>query len=220
MIKAANKYICCLISRNAGITKEFSSTHNGTDWGWMTKPYAEVYPMQDGIVREAGYEGESTGIGYYVTIEHQYDDGTHSFSGYIHLKDTPKVKKGDVVEAGKTVLGYRGGSPYIGGNKSKPKYAPHIHLYTTGPTTKGYSWNTMKSLVINPFKTYTFCRLKGVEYTMGIQDGHAFGNAPIYEEMLNNDTDEIKELKEQVAKLTEERNAALKKLEEIKRVVE
>lgn len=216
MIKAINKHIACLPTRNGGITKPFSSSHNGTDWGWTTQPYTEVYPIQDGVVREVGYEGASSGIGYYVTVEHQYDDGTHSFSGYIHLKEAPKVKKGDLVEAGKTVLGIRGGSPYQNG---KAMYGVHIHLYTTAPTTVGYSWNNMRKLATDPFKIYKFCKLKGVDYSMAVSDGHNFNNAPIYEDEIISDYAEIQQLKEQVARLSTDLANALSKLEEIRRLV-
>lgn len=217
MIKAINKNIACLPTRNGGITKPFSSNHNGTDWGWTTVPYSEVYPIQDGVVREVGYEGVNSGIGYYVTIEHQYDDGTHSFSGYIHLKELPKVKKGDLVEAGKTVLGYRGGSPYQNG---KAIYGVHIHLYTTDATTIGYSWNNMRKLATDPFKIYTFCKLKDVTYNMAFSDGHNFNNAPIYEDEITDVYEELEQLKQQVARLSTDLANALAKLSEIKNIVE
>lgn len=224
MIKAVNKKICCLPLRDAGITKEFSSSHNGTDWGWINKTDAPVYPIQDGVVREVGYEGVNSGIGYYVTIEHQYDDSTHRFSGYIHLKSAPLVKKGQEVKAGETVLGYRGGTPTKSG---KPMYAPHLHLYTTAVTTKAYSWNNMKALVINPFKELTFCKLKGVTYALGKQDGHNFGvTAPIYEEKIKSDSDLIAELRLEVAELenqktylSQELAKALDKVAKVKEIV-
>lgn len=89
--------------------------------------------VQDGVVKEAGYS--SNDIGYYVTIEHQYSDGTKRFTGYIHLKDTPVVKAGQDVKVGQKI-GVRGGSPYVNG---KPKFGTHLHLYVTKPTKDGYS---------------------------------------------------------------------------------
>lgn len=228
MIKAANKNICVLPGGHCGITLEFRKPgtrskddkgHNGTDWGAKVgySYYEDVRACQGGVVREVGYSGVSSQIGYYCVIESQYDDNTHAFFGYIHLKEAAKVKKGDKVEAGQ-VIGVRGGSPYKDSNKSQPLFTPHLHLYTTPATTKGYSWNTMKELACNPFDIYTFCKLKGVSYDMAVKDGHNFNNAPIYEEMIKTDSDEIKELKEKVAELTDQINAANQKLEKVKTI--
>ena len=81
--------------------------------------------IQDGIVREAGYEGWDSDIGYYVVLEHQYSDGTKRFTGYIHMYEQPLVKVGQTVKAGQQ-LGYRGGSPYNA--KKEAKFKPHLHL--------------------------------------------------------------------------------------------
>lgn len=208
MINVKNKTICALPLTDCGISKEYIKkdgkvTHNGTDWGWYNKPNAEVYPIQDGIVREVGYGDEASSIGYYVTVEHQYSDGTHRFTGYIHLKDKAKVKVGQEVKAGKTILGYRGGSPYKANGTAC--FATHLHLYTTKCTTKAYSWSTMKSLSIDPFSELGFYRLKDISYACAKQDGHNFGTAPIYEDAYNYESEyegEIKALQEQLEEMT------------------
>lgn len=190
IIDSSYKNICTLPITDGGITKEFSSTHNGTDWGWINEPNSEVRAIQDGIVREVGYCGVSSGIGYFITLEHQYSDGTHRFSGYIHLKQLPELKTGDAVTAGQ-IIGIRGGSPY---KNSKPIYAVHLHLYTTKCTTEGYSWNTMKGLVINPFTELAFYKMKALTYTLAKQDGHNFGEVPYYyEDMIDEEIEELSE---------------------------
>lgn len=221
MIKAINKKICCLPSRDTGISVEWSKNHNGVDWGWHKSATDNaIYPIQDGIVREVGYGGWNSKIGYFVTIEHQYDDQTHSFTGYIHLRDYPLVSVGQKVEAGKTVLGYMGGSPYENvKNKTGRMYKIHLHMYITPATTKGYSWSTMKELCFNPFETYTFCKLKGVKYELAEYDGHKFNNAPIYEDTLKQDSDEVIRLREEVSLATEENNMLKSKLEAIKSIL-
>lgn len=206
MIDARNKNLCVLPVLDGGVTKEFSSSHNGTDWGWVDVANADVYAIQDGIVREAGYEGVNSGIGYYVTLEHQFSDGTKRFSGYIHLKNQPVVKVGQEVKAGDK-LGVRGGSPYQANGAQL--YATHLHLYTTKVVTVNYSWNNMRNNVINPFSELTFTRMKGKKYNLAKMDGHNFGETTkYYEDLLYVDEHigEIEKLKSEVATLTNKIN--------------
>ena len=203
MIDLKFKDIAHLPLRDAGITKKFSSTHNGSDWGWIDNPYSDVMSVQDGIVKEAGYS--SNGIGYYVTIEHQYSDGTKRFTGYIHLKESPIVKKGQEVKAGQKI-GIRGGSPYKNG---KAQYGVHLHLYVTRPTTEKYSWNKMKELVVDPMTQFKWGKPDGIT-VYGVQDGYKMGDYPLYSDLIK-ENDEVIELTNEL----EEKNELIKKLQDV-----
>lgn len=207
MIDYHNKNLCVFPCFNCGISKEFSSSHNGTDWAYVTSPISWVMAIQDGIVREVGYSGWDSDIGYYVTLEHQYSDGTKRFTGYIHMYEQPIVKVGQEVKAGQQ-LGYRGGSPYNASGKAK--FGVHLHLYTTKVLTNvNYSWNNMKNNVIDPFKELTFAKLKNETYVFAKEDGHNFGaSAKYYDDLLYIDEHigEIEALKKEIAVLTEKIN--------------
>lgn len=203
MIDVKFKDIAQLPLKDAGITKKFSSSHNGVDAGWINNPYADVMAVQDGIVKEVGYS--TNDIGNYVTIEHTYSDGTKRFTGYIHLKETPVVKAGQEVKVGQKI-GVRGGSPYING---KAKFGVHLHLYVTKPTTEKYSWNKMKELVVDPMTQFKWGKPSG-STAYGVQDGYKMGNYPLYSDLIKED-DEITKLKKEL----EEKNALIKKLQDI-----
>lgn len=228
MIKYQDKNLAVFPCFNLGAGKRFTGTgvgqHNGLDWTYVTKPYTWVMAIQDGVVKEVGYEPKE--IGYYCTIEHTYDDNTKRITGYIHLYEPAIVKAGQTVKAGQQI-GYRGGSPYIA---KKAMYAPHLHLYVTQPisTSIAYSWNNMKKYADDPLKLkYTKLRAEKDNYVFAKEDGCNFGaTAEIYEDCLYKGSDiekqleelkaENSRLKDQVNRLSYDLAEALNKLDKIK----
>ena len=144
--------------------------HNGLDIGWDTNPYCNVLACQDGKVVDVIYNDVSGSRGNGVVLQHDYEDGTHRWTGYIHLKNSPTVKVGQTVKQGE-VIGVRGGSPYVNG---AAKYGVHVHLYTTKAVTAAYTWNTMKANVIDPLPL--LYRSKKIDYNvlMGILWGKPY----------------------------------------------
>ena len=105
----------------AGITKVFNwPSHKGLDIGWYTTQYCPVLAWQDGFVVDKGYGSE---VGNYIVVEHTYSDGKR-WTGYIHLADTPSVKKGDKVTLGKQMGNARRGN-------SGKSNGVHLHIYLT-----------------------------------------------------------------------------------------
>lgn len=154
MIPANDKDILLLPVTDGGVTNPFNmpgfpgynskkAQHNGLDIGWVTTQYCNVLACQEGTVVFVGY---SDSIGYGVAIQHDYSDGSHRWTAYIHLKEKACVKKGDFVKQGQKI-GIRGGSPYV---NNKQKYGTHLHLYVSSVNKKAYTWNTMKANVIDP----------------------------------------------------------------------
>lgn len=141
----------------AGYNKS-KTNHNGLDLGWTKTQYCNVLACQDGKVVDVYSNNASFGNG--IVLQHDYDDGTHRWTGYVHLRDQPKLKKGDSVKQGATV-GIRGGSPYVDG---KAKYGVHLHLYVTKAVKDKYSWNTMKANVIDPYPL--LYKSKAVKYNV------------------------------------------------------
>lgn len=150
------KNILLLPLTDGGVTQPFNmpgfsgydknkAKHNGLDIGWTTgHAYWPIIACQDGKVVDV-YNNNSS-IGHAIVVQHDYEDGTHRWTGYIHLKDAPTLKKGATVKQGDK-LGIRGGSPYVNG---KAKYGVHLHLYVSKAIKTAYTWNTMKSNVVDP----------------------------------------------------------------------
>lgn len=172
MIPTKAKDVLLLPLTDGGITQYFNmpnhagydkskAKHNGLDIGWTTgHKYTNILACQDGTVMETFNNNSSIGNG--IVLQHDYADGTHRWTAYIHLRDNvgTKFKKGAKVKQG-DVIGVRGGSPYING---KPKYGVHLHLYTTKAVTVGYTWNTLKANVVNPLPL--LYRSKKLTYTL------------------------------------------------------
>ena len=158
MIPTKDKNLLLLPLIDGGITQPFNmpghpgydknkDNHNGLDIGWTKgHQYTNILACQDGTVMETFNNNSSMGNG--ICLQHDYADGTHRWTCYIHLRENvgTKFKKGDKVKMG-DVIGVRGGSPYING---KAKYGVHLHLYVTKPVTAKYTWNTVKANVIDP----------------------------------------------------------------------
>lgn len=155
-IQSKDKNILLLPVTDGGVTQPFNMPnmagynpdkpkHNGVDFGFHTDTYCNILACQAGKVVDVYSNNSSFGNG--IVLQHDYDDGTHRWTGYVHLRDKPKLKVGDSVKMG-DVVGIRGGSPYVDG---RAKYGVHLHLYVTSATTAKYTWNTMKANVINGF---------------------------------------------------------------------
>lgn len=131
---------CMLPVLEGWISKRFKAgSHLGIDLGWIEVANCNIFAVQDGVVVDCGYGSE---IGEYCVLQHNYSDGTHRWSGYIHMvKNSLKVDKGDNVKRG-DVLGLRGNTGLSNG--------VHLHLYLTQKTTANYTWNTMKANSIDP----------------------------------------------------------------------
>lgn len=185
MIPTRAKNVLLLPLTDGGITQPFNmpghpgydkskSTHNGLDIGWTTgHAYWPILACQDGKV--VGITNNGSSIGNAVVLQHDYEDGTHRWTAYIHLKNNPTVKVGQEIKQGQQI-GVRGGSPYgvyvtEGGvrkwqwkqsSTSNPRYGVHLHLYVTKAVKDKYTWNTMKSNVIDPLPL--LYRSKNIKY--------------------------------------------------------
>lgn len=130
-----NKNVLLLPLCDGGVTKVFNaSNHLGVDFGWYNKPYCDILACDDGTVVDVFY---SSSCGHSIVLQHDYEDGKHRFTGYIHLYKAPTLKKGAKVKMG-DVIGIRGNSGKSNG--------VHLHIYVSDVTNKAYSWETMKSL--------------------------------------------------------------------------
>lgn len=163
------KNILLLPVTDGGVTQPFNmpgfptynknkNKHNGLDIGWNTVQYCDILACQDGKVVQVITNDVSGSRGNGVVLQHDYADGTHRWTGYIHLKNAPTVKVGQVVKQG-DVIGIRGGSPYI---KGKQKYGTHLHLYVTSVSKTAYTWNALLDSVIDPFPL--LYRGKSIQY--------------------------------------------------------
>lgn len=154
-IKAKN--VLMLPVTDGGVTQYFNmpgfagydsskAKHNGLDIGWTEHQYANILACQDGKVVQVINNDVSGSRGNGVVLQHDYADGTHRWTSYIHLKNPTTLKVGQQVKQG-DVVGIRGGSPYIDG---KQKYGTHLHLYVTKAVTTAYTWSVLLSSVIDP----------------------------------------------------------------------
>ena len=167
MIPNKAKNVLLIPLKDGGVTQYFNmpgfpsynknkAKHNGIDIGWCDHQYCDIIACQDGKVMQV--RNNDASIGNAIVLQHDYEDGTHRWTAYIHLKDAPTLKPGDQAKQG-TKIGVRGGSPYVNG---KQKYGTHLHLYVSAVTTKAYTWDTMKSLVVDPYPL--LYRSKAIEY--------------------------------------------------------
>ena len=134
--------------------------HNGLDIGWNTDVYCNILACQDGTVVQVINNDVSGNRGNGVVLQHDYEDGTHRWTSYIHLKNPTTLKVGQQVKQG-DVVGIRGGSPYIDG---KPKYGIHLHLYATAAVKTAYTWDTLKANVLDPLPL--LYRGKNIKYNV------------------------------------------------------
>ena len=208
MVSQKDKDVLLLPVTDGGVTQPFNMSgfptydktkaqHNGLDIGWCTNQYCNILACQDGKVVDILNNNSSCGNG--IVLQHDYPDGTHRWTAYIHLKEVPTLKKGAEVKQGDKI-GIRGGSPYVNG---KAKYGTHLHLYVTTDTNKAYTWNTMKANVIDPYPL--LYRSEKVEYNW---INSTLSVLPLIEDY----TEEIAILKKQIAELQE-------KLDNIRQII-
>ena len=156
-ISTRDKNILLLPVTDGGVTQKFNmpghagydsskAKHNGLDLGWTKTQYCNILACQDGVVKQVIKNDVSGNRGNGIVLQHDYADGTHRWTGYIHLKNAPTLKVGDVVKQG-DVIGVRGGSPYIDG---KQKYGTHLHLYVTNAVKDTYTWALLLANVVDP----------------------------------------------------------------------
>ena len=167
MIPKKAENVLLIPLKDGGVTQYFNmpgfptyndkkANHNGLDVGWCDHEYCDILACQDGKVVDVLKNNKTCGNG--IVLQHDYEDGTHRWTGYIHLKEAPTLKKGDGVKQGGKI-GVRGGSPYVDGHQ---KYGTHLHLYVSAVTNKEYTWDTMKKLVVDPYPL--LYRSKAIEY--------------------------------------------------------
>lgn len=128
----------------AGITKPFKAgSHYGVDIGWSSianKPNCDVLAWQEGKVVGKGYYSDT---GYWVALEHRYNNGKKRWTCYIHLKQQASVNVGDKVAFGGKI-GIRGTSGHSSG--------VHLHLYLTKeiPISLVFSYSALKANSVDP----------------------------------------------------------------------
>lgn len=139
--------------------------HAGIDIA--ASPGSDVFPIANGQVIDV-IDAEKTkdfsALGYMVMVQHdQMVAGKIVYSLYLHLRDSPDVKKGNPVTAGQTRLGGVGSTGSADGNhlhievrKFKDRYFPKwgniygfkaIHDLTGAPTAR--DWAICKPITFN-----------------------------------------------------------------------
>lgn len=135
MIDSNEKKIFLCPCQDGSVSKKFSKgSHWGVDFGWTEDKTCEIVAIQDGTVVDNFY---SDSCGYSVVLQHNYDDGSHRWSAYIHLNARSSRSIGDTVTQGDKI-GNKGNTGYSNGY--------HLHIGVTDTTTSVYTWNRMKSL--------------------------------------------------------------------------
>lgn len=140
----------------AGITKVFNKpSHLGLDVGWWANKNCSVLAWQDGTLVDKGYSSE---VGYFVVLEHRYST-TKRWTGYIHLTALNNLPNGAKVEGGRPIGNAKRGNTGVSNGV-------HLHLYLTSetPITTTYTWDTMKSLAIDPFPFLYWDKEVNTEY--------------------------------------------------------
>ena len=187
-----NKNVLLLPVCDGGVTKVFNAnSHKGIDFGWYNKIYCDILACDDGEVVDVFY---SSSCGYSIVLQHNYDDdGTHRWTGYIHLLKMPTLKKGDKVKMG-DVIGTRGNSGQSNG--------VHLHIYVSGTTTKSYSWETMKSLCkTDPMPL--FYKSRKYTYTLAQLDKYLVNKLTYMEDIPTTNIDDLEKTIREQAELIE-----------------
>ena len=186
-----NKNVLLLPLCDGGVTKVFNAnSHLGVDFGWYSKIYCDILACDDGEVVDVFY---SSSCGYSIVLQHNYDDDTHRWTGYIHLLKMPTLKKGDKVKMG-DVIGTRGNSGQSNG--------VHLHIYASGTTTKSYSWETMKSLCkTDPMPL--FYKSRKYTYTLAQLDKYLVNKLTYMEDIPTTNIDDLEKTIREQAELIE-----------------
>ena len=165
MINSSEKMIFLCPCRDGSVTKKFSKgSHWGVDFGWAEDKNCDILAVQDGKVVDNFY---SDSCGYSVVLQHEYDDGSHRWSAYIHLNSRSNRSIGASVLQGEKI-GVKGNT----GNSN----GYHLHIGISDTTTSVYTWNRMKSLC-NFDPEGHFYKWKHVEYL-----GEWYENIPYIED--------------------------------------
>lgn len=152
MISNSEKLIFLCPCRDGSLSKPFSKGyHWGVDFGWTENKNCDILAIQDGKVVDNFY---SDSCGYSIVLQHDYQDGSHRWSAYIHLNNRSDKPIGTKVLQGDKI-GVKGNT----GNSN----GYHLHIGVSDTTTKVYSWNTLKALC-NYDPTPHFYKWKNVEY--------------------------------------------------------
>lgn len=165
MINNSEKLIFLCPCRDGSLSKPFSKGyHWGVDFGWTEDKNCDILAIQDGKVVDNFY---SDSCGYSVVLQHEYDDGSHRWSAYIHLNSRSNRSIGASVLQGEKI-GVKGNT----GNSN----GYHLHIGISDTTTSVYTWNRMKSLC-NFDPEGHFYKWKHVEYL-----GEWYENIPYIED--------------------------------------
>ncbi len=152
MIDNSEKLIFLCPCRDGSLTKPYSKgNHWGVDFGWTENKTCDILAIQDGKVVDKFY---SDSCGYSVVLQHDYNDGTHRWSAYIHLNFWSNRLLGERVGQGEKI-GNKGNTGKSNGY--------HLHIGISDTTTKIYTWNTLKALC-NFDPEPHFYKWKNVEY--------------------------------------------------------
>lgn len=184
------------------LSQGYSAKHKAVDLGFLTK-YGANLPVgawKSGVVVATGTDSAG---GVYVVLQHDHEDGSRWITRYWHfVKGSVVVKKGQEVAQGQK-LGIRG--------KTGISTGVHLH-FEVWKCPSGYSYKSadINKYAVNPMKhTYIY---EG----QVVQEKSAI-KKPV--EKVAEPT-ELDSLKEENERLNAELEAANKKLEEIKKIVE
>ena len=141
-------------------------SHLGLDFSWWEVYHGDIYAAQEGKVVD---KFNSATCGNSLVLQHDFTDGTHSWTAYIHLHQPSSLKIGDQVKMNQ-VVGIKGNTGTSNGD--------HLHLYLTQPTKQAYTWETMKANAIDPYP-YLY-KSKGAKY---VYLGEHLINKPYLEDL-------------------------------------
>lgn len=189
---SVNKYLFPLC--DGGITKQYqgpSPSHWGVDFGWVSDTYCHLYAIGDGTVVDNFY---SSSCGYSIVIQ-----VGKRFATYIHMNKASELAIGSKVLQGQLV-GYRGNSGESNG--------PHLHFGLTSETDKGYSWELVKALAINPmpylYKSHNYNYVGSMFDSIGfLDDEETDQRIANLEKLVAEYQQTIKEYTERLAKIRE-----------------
>lgn len=162
MIDNSEKMIFLCPCRDGSKTKGYSKgSHWGVDFGWTEDKTCDILAVQDGVVVDNFY---SESCGYSIVLQHNYEDGTHRWSAYIHLNGRSNKSIGASVSQGEKI-GNKGNTGYSNGY--------HLHCGVSDTTTSVYTWERMKALC-NFDPEPHFYKQKGVTYVGVWYDGRPY----------------------------------------------
>lgn len=119
-----------------------SQPHRGADWGFKNGSHRKVVTaVHDGIVTQVVY---FTGMGWSVIVRN-INGHEHLYLEYNHFDERPRLKRGDKVVGGDTMVGLIGAS----GTQIQSSTAYHVHIaISTQPVPHKAARATLK----DPFR--------------------------------------------------------------------